>query len=172
MHIRTPARHNRLALPPSSLAQQLLVVSATCPSSLEAAPSSPLLPLPRSISGSCLSMSQHCRCHNSPAGRTAGEEKTGEGLRGGGGGGSAAALINTGKGPPTGQRLTSPTDPATAFWSRRDSELFLQKPPCLVGALVCVLHLALRVNEQGTCPAASPCLQPPPEPCIDCLDLA
>lgn len=34
--------------------------------------------LPPSDSGSCLSMSQHCRCHNSPAGRTAGEEKTGE----------------------------------------------------------------------------------------------
>lgn len=31
--------------------------------------------LPSSISGSCLSMSQRCRCHNSSAGRTAGEEK-------------------------------------------------------------------------------------------------
>lgn len=35
-----------------------------------------------------------------------------------------------------------------------------QNPPRLVGALVCVLHLALGVNEQGTCPAERPCLQP------------
>lgn len=132
-----------------------------------------LPPLPPSISGSCLSMSQHCRCHNSPAGRTAGEEKTGEGLRGERGG---VSLLPP---PPPlctwdGERCFPPTQ-ATLYevsrgWTNQFSRCILvtmgfqtfsgQNPPRLVGALVCVLHLALGVNEQGTSPAARPCLQP------------
>lgn len=187
--------------PPASLAQQSLVVSAPCPSSLEAAPSSLLLPPPslaRSLPPSippptpsfhlwqllihvtALQMSQLTSWENSRGGedrrRLERRERGGESATTTA---TTALHLRRGKAPPpqprrrfTKYHAVEPTSSVAAFRSRWDSKLFPGRTRPAWSALSCASYILLWALMSKALVRLRVPVCSPPGPRIDYLDLA